>query len=248
MVMVALPATAAVISCGSINGAYQYCPADTAQGVRLKQQFSSASCTPSQSWGYDRGGVWVSQGCAASFAVGPGGGQSVGVPGHDGGGAAVTWGNRQSTTTTRTITTRTVSGDQRPDPGSATESEQKIHQSRMDSIRAGMDPDTDVAAAQLRANQPPAQSASDAIGRDINKVSNAIDEDMARIETATHGPTAEPAKGSDESQREEYQANQDFQRQVMIRRANENSDAASSSSSDSSSSDSSDTTPDDTPK
>src|SRR5574338_678725 len=47
----------------------KYCPVDTRGGVRLSRQLSSAACTPGSTWGYDNGGVWVSNGCRADFDV-----------------------------------------------------------------------------------------------------------------------------------------------------------------------------------
>lgn len=227
---ISVSASAAVITCGSVNGRYQYCAADTGRGVQLKQQLSHAKCLQSQSWGYDRGGVWVTDGCAANFSVGSGGGESAGGRHSDAGaaivggllgamlGAAVAGGG-SGHTTTHSYTSRTYSGPPQQEPGWVTE--QKIHDSRMASIRAGMDPDTDVMAAQLRANQAAPSSTYDAVRRDQMQISNTIDEDRARIEAAATGtPDAAQSAGD---QRAEFQANQDFQREVMQRRADENS-------------------------
>lgn len=58
------------VSCDSLDGSYQYCQTDTRGGVRLLRQNSKAACIREQSWGYDRGGIWVDRGCRAEFSVG----------------------------------------------------------------------------------------------------------------------------------------------------------------------------------
>lgn len=60
--------------CESRDERTQRCPADTRGGVRLVRQLSSTSCIQGQTWGYDRGGIWVSRGCRAEFVTGQGGG------------------------------------------------------------------------------------------------------------------------------------------------------------------------------
>jgi hypothetical protein len=50
------------------DGGYQYCRADTRNGVRLYRQLSRSSCQYNNTWGYDRRGVWVDNGCRAEFA------------------------------------------------------------------------------------------------------------------------------------------------------------------------------------
>ncbi len=54
-------------TCQSRYDRYQYCPTDTRGGVRLVRQLSKSPCRLNDSWGYDRGGVWVDQGCRAEF-------------------------------------------------------------------------------------------------------------------------------------------------------------------------------------
>jgi DUF3011 family protein len=58
------------ISCDSENGRYQFCPANTNRGVRLVRVRSDASCIQGRSWGYDRRGIWVNNGCRADFELG----------------------------------------------------------------------------------------------------------------------------------------------------------------------------------
>ncbi len=56
-----------IISCSSRNHQRRLCPADTSDGVRLKRQKSRASCVGN--WGYDRNGIWVTNGCRATFEL-----------------------------------------------------------------------------------------------------------------------------------------------------------------------------------
>lgn len=57
------------IRCESIDGRQNYCSADTRGGVRLARQLSRSDCYEGRTWGYDRRGVWVSEGCRAEFIV-----------------------------------------------------------------------------------------------------------------------------------------------------------------------------------
>ena len=61
---------ARVVRCESINGNTQRCNRDTRGGVRLTNQLSSSGCYQGRSWGWDRDGIWVSNGCRADFQVG----------------------------------------------------------------------------------------------------------------------------------------------------------------------------------
>jgi hypothetical protein len=65
------PARAAtIVRCESVEYEDAYCPAQTQRGVRLVRQYSDSECTIGQTWGYDRGGIWVTNGCAAEFEIG----------------------------------------------------------------------------------------------------------------------------------------------------------------------------------
>jgi len=59
--------------CESDGNRYRQCNVDTRGGVALVRQLSSNRCVEGRSWGYDRGGVWVSDGCRAEFRTGGGG-------------------------------------------------------------------------------------------------------------------------------------------------------------------------------
>jgi Protein of unknown function (DUF3011) len=62
---------AEIVSCGSPQYRLAHCPVPGAwRGVRLVQQTSKAACIQGRTWGFDRGGIWVNQGCSGRFAVG----------------------------------------------------------------------------------------------------------------------------------------------------------------------------------
>ena len=62
------------ISCGSPQYRLLRCPIPRDwRGVRIVQQTSKSACVEGQTWGYDRGSVWVDRGCGGVFAPGGGG-------------------------------------------------------------------------------------------------------------------------------------------------------------------------------
>lgn len=67
------PAGERTLRCESNDGRERHCPADTRGGVRLARQLSRSACEEGRSWGVDRAGVWVGQGCRADFLIGGGG-------------------------------------------------------------------------------------------------------------------------------------------------------------------------------
>ncbi|MBO0723599.1 MAG: DUF3011 domain-containing protein [Blastocatellia bacterium] len=72
------------LRCDSNDGRYHLCPADTRRGVSLVKQRSDASCILNRTWGYNRQGIWVNNGCRADFALGSVGG-GYGRGGREGG-------------------------------------------------------------------------------------------------------------------------------------------------------------------
>jgi hypothetical protein len=58
------------IRCESDDGRYRQCSADVRGGVRLLRQLSDARCTEGRTWGANREGVWVNDGCRAEFETG----------------------------------------------------------------------------------------------------------------------------------------------------------------------------------
>lgn len=61
---------AQTVRCDSNDNRYRQCEADTRGGVRLLRQYSRTACVEGRTWGYDRRGVWVNDGCRAQFALG----------------------------------------------------------------------------------------------------------------------------------------------------------------------------------
>ncbi len=57
------------LQCASVDGRRNYCRAPVQRGVTLSRQLSRSACVEGRSWGWDRGGVWVGQGCRAEFRV-----------------------------------------------------------------------------------------------------------------------------------------------------------------------------------
>ena len=70
------PPRQVIVSCNSDGYRERYCPVDTRGGVRLVRQVSNnkGPCIEGRSWGYDRRGIWVTNGCRAEFEVGYAGG------------------------------------------------------------------------------------------------------------------------------------------------------------------------------
>ena len=71
-----------VVRCESNDGRMNRCPLPGGGRVVLERQHSRTACIEGRSWGQDRGGVWVDDGCRADFRVaGYGGGYSDGYSG-----------------------------------------------------------------------------------------------------------------------------------------------------------------------
>lgn len=60
----------APLTCSSEPGERKFCPADTSAGVALGLQTSTRACLLGRTWGYESGGVWVSDGCSGEFILG----------------------------------------------------------------------------------------------------------------------------------------------------------------------------------
>ena len=69
-----------IVRCESVDGRFRSCPGDPRGGARLVRQLSDTTCLQGQSWGVDRGGLWVNNGCRGEFALGerPGNGWAWG--------------------------------------------------------------------------------------------------------------------------------------------------------------------------
>jgi len=59
-----------VIVCTSAPGERNLCAADTSAGVTLIRSTGKAPCLLGESWGFDKDGIWVSDGCSGAFAAG----------------------------------------------------------------------------------------------------------------------------------------------------------------------------------
>jgi Protein of unknown function (DUF3011) len=59
------------VGCGSSNYQYQFCAVDVGHSGRisLDRQTSGSACVLGRTWGWNRAGVWVDQGCAGIFTI-----------------------------------------------------------------------------------------------------------------------------------------------------------------------------------
>lgn len=59
------------VTCESQDGRDRFCQVDVGGGGRayLERQLSNTACVEGQSWGWNRAGVWVTQGCRGVFSV-----------------------------------------------------------------------------------------------------------------------------------------------------------------------------------
>lgn len=59
------------ISCESQDYRYHFCAVDVGRGgnVDLEDQTSDAECIEGRTWGWNRAGVWVKDGCAGYFEI-----------------------------------------------------------------------------------------------------------------------------------------------------------------------------------
>jgi hypothetical protein len=63
-------AAADVVRCESRHGFEKYCAADTRDGLVLARSTGDGPCELGHTWGYDKGGLWVADGCSADFVLG----------------------------------------------------------------------------------------------------------------------------------------------------------------------------------
>ena len=57
------------IRCESEGAHYKYCRIETHGYVRMTRQLSKTNCSQGRTWDFDRGGIWVDDGCRAEFVV-----------------------------------------------------------------------------------------------------------------------------------------------------------------------------------
>jgi hypothetical protein len=58
------------LRCESQGNQYEFCRISTRGDVRLRRQLSKDPCVAGRTWGFQRDGVWVADGCRAEFEVG----------------------------------------------------------------------------------------------------------------------------------------------------------------------------------
>ena len=63
-----------IVRCESNDGRDAHCAANAGGSVHLLKQLSRSACDQGRTWGVERNGIWVSQGCRAEFAVSAGDG------------------------------------------------------------------------------------------------------------------------------------------------------------------------------
>lgn len=59
----------ATVRCESHDGRRNYCATPRNARVEMARQLSRSACIPGRTWGSDRNGVWVDQGCRADFVI-----------------------------------------------------------------------------------------------------------------------------------------------------------------------------------
>ena len=59
------------VRCGSDNYRYRFCSVDLGGAGRayVGQQISGSPCIEGRTWGWNRAGIWVDQGCEAEFTI-----------------------------------------------------------------------------------------------------------------------------------------------------------------------------------
>jgi hypothetical protein len=59
------------VGCESYNYQYNFCAVDLGRGGRahLQRQVSNSACVEGRTWGWNRAGIWVTQGCAGVFTI-----------------------------------------------------------------------------------------------------------------------------------------------------------------------------------
>jgi predicted porin len=77
--MFALTDDRVTVACSPVLGRREVCNANTAAGVALVS--GSPACVLGRTWGYDRDGIWVSDGCQATFVLTTRGGLDCGSDG-----------------------------------------------------------------------------------------------------------------------------------------------------------------------
>jgi hypothetical protein len=61
-----------LVVCESDNNTRSVCRTPTGGGVAVMRQLSKNGCVRGKTWGYDKNGIWVDNGCRAEFVIGAG--------------------------------------------------------------------------------------------------------------------------------------------------------------------------------
>lgn len=64
------PARTSTLLCESQNNTRNHCRTDTRFGITLVRQVSQNACIRDRTWGVDKDGVWVTEGCRGEFTLG----------------------------------------------------------------------------------------------------------------------------------------------------------------------------------
>jgi hypothetical protein len=78
LVIPAFSAAQQTVTCEANNQNRKYCGSYNPDQVRLDRQLSGSPCVEGQTWGVDREGLWVEQGCRAVFIIRGSGGERPG--------------------------------------------------------------------------------------------------------------------------------------------------------------------------
>jgi hypothetical protein len=68
MILAPAAAYADRMRCASVDYKYNFCPTDREpRWVRIAKRYSKRPCIEGRTWGYNRRGIWVNNGCDADF-------------------------------------------------------------------------------------------------------------------------------------------------------------------------------------
>jgi hypothetical protein len=81
LVIPAFSAAQQSVTCEANNNNRKYCGSYGPDQVRMDRQISGSPCVEGRTWGVDRQGLWVEQGCRAVFIIRNYGGPDPGGPG-----------------------------------------------------------------------------------------------------------------------------------------------------------------------
>jgi len=65
------PVRPGLVTCSSRSFRYNVCDTGPITGAQLVTQISQSPCIRGRTWGTTRTGIWVDQGCSATFRINP---------------------------------------------------------------------------------------------------------------------------------------------------------------------------------